>query len=461
MDDTQLEQRPNPPVWFLSAEELAATRAKLATITGRAVRKGFTGSIDLVAVPATRTQQVPAGFPVTVHGFDVTISGQAPRYAGWRFVASVDAVDGGGTILRYPPGREAAVRNTDVVAGHCDHCHTRRARRRTMLLAHDDTGQLLQVGSSCLKDFLGHHLTPVFLAADDIRAELGKNLSGTPTAWDLTSVLTYAWAAVQALGWTPASAAEPGRTPTRDVVRQVLTQQRDTGQLLAVLAPHLAEGRRLAPRIIDTLLTGLTGESGYEANLAAVLRGQTVDARHLGLAVSAIPAHQRLLDQRQADTAHQRLLDQRQADTAHQEAVAAVDHVGVVGDKLTLTGTVRTAIRVDGFTYHSPDSMLLILHCGTSVLKMTTAASWAYQVKVGDPLTVTGTVKAHTVWNGVKQTVLTRPKKLDQPAATLQPAPPAPDLTRRERVDSPRLDGASADRKAFAPTPTLGLAVPR
>jgi hypothetical protein len=448
MDDTQLEQRPNPPVWFLSAEELAATRAKLATITGRAARKGFTGSIDLVAVPATRTQPVSGGFPVTVHGFDVTISGEAPRYAGWRFVASVDAADGGGTILRFPPGREAAVRNTDVAAGHCDHCHTRRARRRTMLLAHDDTGQLLQVGTSCLKDFLGHHISPVFLSADDVRAELGKNLSGTPAAWDLASVLAYAWAAIQALGWTPASGSEYGRTPTRDVVRQVLTQQRAADRLLAVLAPHLAEGRRLAPRIIDTLLTGLTGESGYEANLTAVLRGQVVDARHLGLAVSAI-------------SAHQRLLEQRQADTAHPEPVAAVDHVGVVGDKLTLTGTVRTAMRVDGFTYHSPDSILMILDCGTAVLKMTTAASWAYQVKVGDPLTVTGTVKAHTVWNGVKQTVLTRPKKLDQPAATLPQAPPAPDLIRRERVDSPRLDGASADRKAVAPTPTLGLAVPR
>ncbi|MHB1011145.1 MAG: hypothetical protein ACYC1E_18415 [Propionibacteriaceae bacterium] len=448
MDDTQFEQRPNPPVWFLSAEELVATREKLATITGRAARKGFTGSIELLAAPATRTQPVPGGFPVTVHGFDVTIIGEAPRYAGWRFVASVDAVDGG-TILRYPPGREAPVRNTDVVASHCDHCHTRRPRRRTMLIAHDDTGQLLQVGTSCLKDFLGHHLTPVYLTADDVRAELGKGLSGTPTAWDLTSVLTYAWAAVKALGWTPAS-AEPGRTPTRDVVRQVLTQQRAADRLLAALAPHLAEGRRLAPRIINTLLTGLTGEAGYEANLAAVLRGQVVDSRHLGLAVSAIPAHQRLLDQRQATTADQDGV-----------AAASVDHVGVVGDKITLAGTVRTAIRVDGYTFHSPDSILLILDCGAAVAKMTTAAAWAYQVKVGDPLTLTGTVKAHTVWNGVKQTVLTRPKKLDQPAATLPQTPPAPDVTGRERVDSPRLDGASADRKAFAPTPTPGLAVPR
>src|ERR1019366_7113590 len=97
----------------------------------------------------------------------------------------------------------------------------------------------------------------------------------------------------------------------------------------------------------------------------------------------------------------------------------------------------------DGYTYHSPDSILLILDCGTAVAKMTTAAAWAYQVKVGDPLRVTGTVKAHTGGNGAKRTVLTRPKRPDHPAAPLPQPPPAPDVTGRERVDSPRLDGAS------------------
>ncbi len=102
--------------WFLSAEELAATRAKVAKLQQRAERKGFTGTIDVSAVPATRSSTSAGGLPVTVHGFDVTIAGEPPRYEGWRFVAAVDAVEGG-TILRYPPGSTAEVPNDQIRAG--------------------------------------------------------------------------------------------------------------------------------------------------------------------------------------------------------------------------------------------------------------------------------------------------------------------------------------------------------
>ncbi|MFZ2428333.1 MAG: hypothetical protein WAW71_09365, partial [Propioniciclava sp.] len=193
------------------------------------------------------------------------------------------------------------------------------------------------------------------------------------------------------------------------------------------------------------LLTGLTGGSGYEANLVAVLRGEAVDTKHLGLAVSAIPAHLRLT----ADRARE---------ASRQEAAQAVEHVGTIGEKVTLTGVVRTALRVDGYTYHSPDSVMLIVDCGTAVAKMTTAAAWAYPLKVGDPVTITGTVKAHTEWNGIKQTVLTRPKKHD-PEDVAESMPDAPHLW--ETVTSPRLDGAATARHTTVRTPTHGLPLAR
>ena len=430
--------------WFLSAEELAATRAKVAKLQQRAERKGFTGTIDVSAVPATRSSTSAGGLPVTVHGFDVTIAGEPPRYEGWRFVAAVDAVEGG-TILRYPPGSTAEGNNDQIRAGECDHCHTTRARRSTVLVAHDDTGQLLQVGRSCLKDFLGHNTLPVFLTTDEIANTLGGSLSGTPAAWDVHSVLTYAAAAVEAFGWTPASASEHGRVPTRDVVWLALNGGRGADQLRDQLAPHLADAQARAPQLRHDLLTGLTGGSGYEANLVAVLRGEAVDTKHLGLAVSAIPAHLRLT----ADRARE---------ASRQEAAQAVEHVGTIGEKVTLTGVVRTALRVDGYTYHSPDSVMLIVDCGTAVAKMTTAAAWAYPLKVGDPVTITGTVKAHTEWNGIKQTVLTRPKKHD-PEDVAESMPDAPHLW--ETVTSPRLDGAATARHTTVRTPTHGLPLAR
>jgi len=434
------------PTWFLSAEELAATRLKIFKLQRRAERKGFTGAIDVAAVPATRSSTSPGGLPVTVHGFDVAIIGEPPRYQGWRFVAAVDAVEGG-TILRYPLGSTAEVPNDQIRAGECDHCHTTRARRSTVLVAHDDNGQLLQVGRSCLKDFLGHNTLPVFLTTDDIANTLGGSLSGTPAAWDVHSVLTYAAAAVEAFGWTPSSASEHGRVPTRDVVRLALTGGRGADQLRDQLAPHLADSQTRAPHLRADLLAGLTGGSGYEANLIAVLRGDAVDAKHLGLAVSAIPAHQRLT----AD---------RTSEASRQEAAQGVDHVGAVGETVTLSGVVRTALRVDGYTYRSPDSVMLVVDCGTAVAKTTTAAAWAYGVHAGDPLTVTGVVKAHTEWNGIKQTVLTRPKKLDPEPAQV---PPLSDATPPlwEHVASPQLDGANAARHATVRTLARGVPLAR
>ncbi len=433
-----------PHVWFLTADEVAATRAKLAKLQARAVKKGFTGQLSLDVVPATRTYQSPGGLSVTEHGFDVTITGEPPRYAGWRFVAAVDSVEGR-TVLRFPPGAPASIANEEVRAGECDHCHTHRARRSTILVAHDTTHQLVQVGRSCLKDFLGHNTLPVLLTVDDLTGTLHPGQARQPAGWDTVSVLAYAFAVVQAFGWTPTAAAEYGRTPTRTLVQLALTGGQGADQLRTALAPHLTDAHHQATLIRDELLTQLAGRTGYEANLTAVLAADSVTSHHLGLAVSAISAHQRL----QADR-------QRQHDHAH--TAAQVEHVGAVGDKITLAGTVTTSLRVDGYTYHSPDQVMLIVDCGTAVAKMTTTASWAYHVQVGDRVSVTGTVKAHTDWRGIKQTVLTRPKL--NPTLEAEQQPTLADATTPacwETVPTARLDGAQIARATTSRTPACGV----
>ena len=439
MDDHTPDAAQQPHKWFLNADELAATRAKLDKLQTRAIRKGFTGQVSLDATPATRSYDSAGGLPVTVHGFEVTITGEPPRYQGWKFVAAVDIV-ADGVVLRYPPGATATIRNDQIKQGECEHCHTRRARRATMLVANQDTGQILQVGRSCLKDFLGHNTNPVFLTADEITENLRDGHPSAPAAWDTNSVLAYAYAAVQAHGWTPASASEYGRVPTRNLVMLALTGGRGADELRQQLAPHLEDATARAPQVRQDLLDGLTGTTDYQANLLAILRADSVDSRHLGLAVSAINTHQRM----QAD---------QQRATEQQQAARNVDHVGTIGQKITLTGTVRTAILVNGFTHRSPDNVMLIVDCGTAMAKMVTAAAWAYPVEVGDRLTVTGTVKAHTEWNGTKQTVLTRPKRHDPVPDTQHPLADSAPKPLLASVQSPGLDGAKSARRQPAGTP--------
>lgn len=262
-----------PRRWFLSPDELTATRTKLAAVAKRAARKGFAGRIALDAQPATRSHTpTPGGPTVTVHGFEVTITGEPPCYGGWRFLAAVDTV-GDGVVIRYPPGRTTAIDHTGLTPGCCDHCHTTRTRRTTVLVQNEGTGEVRQVGRSCLKDFLGWSTLPVFLDDAAVEEQLGLGRSsGRSGPLDLASVLTLAGAVVAAYGWTPKNTAGSEHRPsTRNLVAEVLDNGRNAASVLERIAPHLEEGERLAPRIIADLTAAFTATSGYQANLAAIL----------------------------------------------------------------------------------------------------------------------------------------------------------------------------------------------
>ncbi|MDN5802991.1 MAG: hypothetical protein L0H26_00130 [Microlunatus sp.] len=144
--------------------------------------------------------------------------------------------------------------------------------------------------------------------------------------------------------------------------------------------------------VIEAVLTGYATETGeYAANLRAALRAESVGARQLGLVCSTVSAHQRL-----------------QAQTANPEP--EWEWLGSVGEKVTITGTVRAALRLPGYTHYSRDQVLLVITSGTTLAKTITSAAWAYDVRAGDQITVTATVKALQTYRGDRQTVLRAPR---------------------------------------------------
>lgn len=56
--------------------------------------------------------------------------------------------------------------------------------------------------------------------------------------------------------------------------------------------------------------------------------------------------------------------------------------------------------------------MLVVVEAGATVAKMFTTAACAWEVKQGEEITLSAKVKDHEEYKGVKQTVLTRPKKV-------------------------------------------------
>ncbi len=99
----------------------------------------------------------------------------------------------------------------------------------------------------------------------------------------------------------------------------------------------------------------------------------------------------------------------------------ALVHVGTVGERITVSGTVVTTGWVQSYRWEP--RTLLIVDCGTARVKMITSARWAHKVRRGEQLTLIGTVKAHTEDLGEPLTVLTRPRLVEQPAQSQTPTP--------------------------------------
>lgn len=108
---------------------------------------------DLVSVDIIEKYREISGdkYLVEIHTYEV--SGVTPVLSGWVFKSKYEKMEDGDEIRSVPgfnlpeefKGREV-----------CDHCKAKRNRNRYFFVEKEETAELYQVGSSCIKDFLGH-----------------------------------------------------------------------------------------------------------------------------------------------------------------------------------------------------------------------------------------------------------------------------------------------------------------
>ena len=154
----------------------------------------------------------------------------------------------------------------------------------------------------------------------------------------------------------------------------------------------------------DALAWAATMEpaSDYERNLSAIAKAGFCAFQHLGLAVSIVPAFQRM-----------------QEKAARREWVKfqreASRHVGVVGEKGVFKVRLDRVIRIEG-VYGGSDLHILTDESG-NILKWFCSGARPEFPLDGSFVAVVGTVKAHTEREGVQETTLTRVKlHVEKPA---------------------------------------------
>lgn len=340
--------------------------------------------------------------------YHVEILGESPIISGWKFLGTIQH-ESAGNILRIVPGND----NIDLtyyynVAPICDHCQTKRRRKDTYLIQHTETGEIKQIGKSCLKDFLGHtspqqiasYLEYILNMEDHIQEELsflgGNNKTYIPTI----EFLQYAAEFILRYGFMSKSKfqelIEQGINPAIPTVNRVLNAMFP----LPKIEPEIKEkditkkAITLSEKALQWARNELDpGNNQYLHNLKISVAGDFISFRNTGVAASLIPAYQREIEK----------IEFKKREEKEKQLS---EYVGNIKDKIEKE---LTLLKV--FTFDSDFGVCHIYKFKDAEDNIYTWKTSKYiEEEEGEVVKVKGTIKEHSEYRGEKQTVLTRCK---------------------------------------------------
>jgi hypothetical protein len=101
---------------------------------------------------------------------DIEVTGMIPVVGNFTLVGVLETLSEGTNIVKTVPGENLPeeYRNNSFF---CDHCQTNRYRKEVVIVRNNETGEYVQLGKNCLKDYLGislEHLVNRFSWLNDL-----------------------------------------------------------------------------------------------------------------------------------------------------------------------------------------------------------------------------------------------------------------------------------------------------
>lgn len=377
---------------------VAAVMASIEKVNRRAAKLGVDGFTVTRGKPFAVERKTREGTKYLIEMVPLTIEGgkvKSPN--GWSLLGRVDFEDGS-TLVSSRPGAEMPPRYR-MAAKTCDHCQADRQRNAIFVFNKPDTEEHMQVGRSCLQDFLGYDPAATLWAAreyggifDDIDGMLDDDErqgggGQRHAVVRLDEVMTAAAYAVRHFGFVSKRAAEErGTTPTSDDVGALLFDPKaredykpadvDTAKAAAVVA------------WVQSEWGGKSDLSDYEYNAIELTSRETVRPRRIGILTSLVAAYDRANEEK----------------VAREKRVNA--HVGEVGQRREFDAVFSGLSQFDTqfgvmfvARFDSPEG-LLVYKGGT--------IWWPVPLDIGTPIKFVGTIKEHADYKGTKQTMVSR-----------------------------------------------------
>jgi hypothetical protein len=340
---------------------------------------------------------------ITIRYVEVQITGKSPKFNGWTFIATIEHEKASKNLIKTIPGIELDHYYRDAPPD-CHHCNTNRWRKKTYICRHED-GKEMQVGSTCVKDFLGHKspesiawqcemlgkVREMFFNPDS--EEDGYRVPRSAMRIPIRELFQIVAQSVRERGWVSKSKAweQPevyGESTYDDVMNMMFPGPNEKCRIdTNTQDAKLAYGAR---QWAEALHPDKDGKfSDYEYNINVLAQESSIGLSELGLAASIVGVWKMKLDRMKQNKGPKRLNE----------------YFGEVKTRYDLELTVKSISGFDGEWGY------------TTIYKMrdqeNRAFSWfstSHKVSLdeGETYKCKATVKKHQEWKDWKETVLTR-----------------------------------------------------
>jgi len=320
----------------------------------------------------------------------------------WQFVATLEHTENG-NIIRNATSIELPVKYL-TVKPICEHCNSNRQRKDTYIIRNIITNELKQVGKSCLRDYtngMNAEMVASYLSYFEYLTELNnhESLGGFTRHYiDINNYLLNVAEAIRNYGFiSKQKAYEQNKEPTTSKVNMLMY---DTSKYAKEerkkinYNPEREENKKLVTDALNWIKTQETN-GGYLHNLKMVCLKDYAEFRDCGLLASLLPAYYKALE-----TEKQRL--EREAKQANKKES---QYIGNIGEKITIQATIKYITSYE--TQYGITRIYKLTDNDGNVLVWKTSTT----IEESETLkTITATIKAHSEYNGEKQTEILRVK---------------------------------------------------
>lgn len=312
-------------------------------------------------------------------------------YDGWEFIATLQHLPTGENIIRAITDEYEIPLEYRESGSACEHCHVNRYRKDTYVVRHDATCEARQVGSTCIKDFLGGNSPDNIMQKASFIGDLISFMQGARISnqghdeniFYINNVLAHTSACIRGYGWI--SKAEASRTGA--LATAMLVESNMRGDNTYIQYPVTQEDKDLAKEAAEwaeNLSDEEVEASDYLYNIRAIARSGMVGFRTIGYAASIVSSFMRNNSPRT---------------TKHES-----DFVGTLKQRDVFK---LLAKKVSGFTgpYGYTNKYVFQDDSGNIMIWLT---STEQPIKEGKQYAIKGTIKAHHIYNDVKETIISR-----------------------------------------------------